>query len=281
MLKASWGGNGRGMRPIFGPDELEQKVLEGRRKAEAAFGNGEGYLEKMITRARHVEVQVLGDQNGALYHLYERDGSVQRRNQKVVERAPAPYLSEKQRERICQLGYQICKHVNYVGMGKQLRDAGAHILGVKDMAGLSKPASATVLIKALKEDVGVPIHFHTHDTSGIAGATILAAAEAGADCVYVAMDALSGNTSQPTMRSIVEALNNTERETGLDISAIRDISNTGRVSVRITVLLNQACRHLRQRFISMRCPAGNLPTRKPRPVPLAWKNAGMRLTFPP
>jgi pyruvate carboxylase len=93
MLKASWGGGGRGMRPINGPEELEEKVREGRREAEAAFGNGEGYLEKMILRARHVEVQILGDQHGHIYHLYERDCSVQRRNQKVVERAPAPYLS--------------------------------------------------------------------------------------------------------------------------------------------------------------------------------------------
>jgi len=113
MLKASWGGGGRGMRPINGPDELEEKVLEGRREAEAAFGNGEGYLEKMILRARHVEVQILGDKHGNMYHLFERDCSVQRRNQKVVERAPAPYLSEAQREEICQLGYRICKHVNY------------------------------------------------------------------------------------------------------------------------------------------------------------------------
>ncbi|MEM9551763.1 MAG: pyruvate carboxylase [Pseudomonadota bacterium] len=113
MLKASWGGGGRGMRPIFGPDELEEKVLEGRREAEAAFGNGEGYLEKMITRARHVEVQILGDKHGSMYHLFERDCSVQRRNQKVVERAPAPYLTEAQRTEICDLGYRICKHVNY------------------------------------------------------------------------------------------------------------------------------------------------------------------------
>ena len=113
MLKASWGGGGRGMRPIHGPDELEEKVLEGRREAEAAFGNGEGYLEKMITRARHVEVQILGDSHGGMYHLYERDCSVQRRNQKVVERAPAPYLTEIQRAEICELGYKICKHVNY------------------------------------------------------------------------------------------------------------------------------------------------------------------------
>ncbi|NRP12576.1 2-oxoglutarate carboxylase small subunit [Aliiroseovarius sp. xm-m-379] len=113
MLKASWGGGGRGMRPIHGPDELEEKVLEGRREAEAAFGNGEGYLEKMITRARHVEVQILGDSHGEIYHLWERDCSVQRRNQKVVERAPAPYLTEEQRNEICELGRKICAHVNY------------------------------------------------------------------------------------------------------------------------------------------------------------------------
>ncbi len=113
MLKASWGGGGRGMRPIHGEDELEEKVNEGRREAEAAFGNGEGYLEKMILRARHVEVQILGDKHGEIYHLFERDCSVQRRNQKVVERAPAPYLSEEQRAEICELGRKICAHVNY------------------------------------------------------------------------------------------------------------------------------------------------------------------------
>lgn len=113
MLKASWGGGGRGMRPIMNAKELPEKVMEGRREAEAAFGNGEGYLEKMIMRARHVEVQILGDSHGNIYHLYERDCSVQRRNQKVVERAPAPYLSEAQREELCELGRKICAHVNY------------------------------------------------------------------------------------------------------------------------------------------------------------------------
>ena len=113
MLKASWGGGGRGMRAVAGPEELEEKVLEGRREAEAAFGNGEGYLEKMILRARHVEVQILGDSMGNIYHLWERDCSVQRRNQKVVERAPAPYLSGAQRERICNLGKKIAEHVGY------------------------------------------------------------------------------------------------------------------------------------------------------------------------
>ncbi|MDP3262877.1 MAG: pyruvate carboxylase [Tabrizicola sp.] len=113
MLKASWGGGGRGMRPINNEDELEAKVREGRREAEAAFGNGEGYLEKMILRARHVEVQILGDKHGNIYHLWERDCTVQRRNQKVVERAPAPYLTPEQRAEVCEMGRKICAHVNY------------------------------------------------------------------------------------------------------------------------------------------------------------------------
>ena len=113
MLKASWGGGGRGMRPILGEEELEAKVREGRREAEAAFGNGEGYLEKMILRARHVEVQILGDKQGNCWHLWERDCTVQRRNQKVVERAPAPYLTQAQREAVCEMAKRICSHVNY------------------------------------------------------------------------------------------------------------------------------------------------------------------------
>ena len=117
MLKASWGGGGRGMRPILGPEELPEKVREGRREAEAAFGNGEGYLEKMILRARHVEVQLLGDSHGGLYHLYERDCTVQRRNQKVVERAPAPYLTSDQRDEVCELALKIGRAVGYQNAG--------------------------------------------------------------------------------------------------------------------------------------------------------------------
>ena len=113
MLKASWGGGGRGMRAITNSQELAEKIGEGRREAEAAFGNGEGYLEKMIERARHVEVQILGDKHGQLYHLFERDCTVQRRNQKVVERAPAPYLTDAQRAEVCELGRKICAYVHY------------------------------------------------------------------------------------------------------------------------------------------------------------------------
>ncbi|OJH45887.1 pyruvate carboxylase [Paracoccus sp. SM22M-07] len=117
MLKASWGGGGRGMRPINSEAELVEKVREGRREAEAAFGNGEGYLEKMILRARHVEVQLLGDTHGGLYHLFERDCTVQRRNQKVVERAPAPYLTEEQRAEVCGLALKIGQAVGYQNAG--------------------------------------------------------------------------------------------------------------------------------------------------------------------
>jgi len=117
MLKASWGGGGRGMRPILSASELPEKVREGRREAEAAFGNGEGYLERMILRARHVEVQLLGDGHGGLYHLYERDCTVQRRNQKVVERAPAPYLTEAQRAEVCGLALKIGQAVGYRNAG--------------------------------------------------------------------------------------------------------------------------------------------------------------------
>ena len=112
----------------------------------------------------------------------------------------------------------------YVSMARELRDAGAHVLGVKDMAGLLKPAAAFALVKALKEEVGLPVHLHTHDTSGIAGASILAAARAGVDAIDAAMDAFSGGTSQPCLGSIVEALRHTDRDTGLDVEAIRAIS---------------------------------------------------------
>ena len=113
MLKASWGGGGRGMRPVRSESELEDQVVSGRREAEAAFGNGDVYLEKLIERARHVEIQILGDRHGNIVHLFERDCSVQRRNQKVVERAPAAYLTPEQRENICDLGLRIARHASY------------------------------------------------------------------------------------------------------------------------------------------------------------------------
>eukprot|EP00752_Nemacystus_decipiens_P000961 g961.t1 len=117
MLKASWGGGGRGMRVIESADQLKEQVEAGRREAEAAFGNGEVYLEKLVRRARHVEVQLLGDTHGTIVHLWERDCTVQRRNQKVVERAPAPYLSQAQREELCAAAVRLARQAGYVNAG--------------------------------------------------------------------------------------------------------------------------------------------------------------------
>jgi pyruvate carboxylase len=113
MLKASWGGGGRGMRPIREKSELIDSVRAGSREAEAAFGRGDVYLEKLIERARHLEVQILGDQHGHIVHLFERDCTVQRRNQKVVERAPAPQLDEGRRGELCELALKIMRHAGY------------------------------------------------------------------------------------------------------------------------------------------------------------------------
>jgi pyruvate carboxylase len=113
MLKASWGGGGRGMRRIMDEAHLVSEVSEGKREAKAAFGKDEMYLEKLIERARHVEVQLIGDDHGNLVHLFERDCSVQRRNQKVVERAPAPYLSDEVRNELTNAALRLGKAANY------------------------------------------------------------------------------------------------------------------------------------------------------------------------
>jgi len=117
MLKASWGGGGRGMRPIENEEMLLESVAAARREAKSAFGKDEVYLEKLVRHARHVEVQILGDEHGNLVHLFERDCSIQRRNQKVVERAPAPYLDEATRQGLCAAALAIGRATNYVGAG--------------------------------------------------------------------------------------------------------------------------------------------------------------------
>ncbi len=117
MLKASWGGGGRGMRIVESGRDLIETVAEARREAKAAFGKDEVYLEKLIRRARHVEVQILGDTHGNLVHLYERDCSVQRRNQKVVERAPAAFLTEAERHELCEAALKIGRAVGYRAAG--------------------------------------------------------------------------------------------------------------------------------------------------------------------
>ncbi len=117
MLKASWGGGGRGMRAVFNAKDLAREFDSARSEAASAFGRDEVYLEKLITNARHVEVQILGDAKGNLVHLFERDCSVQRRNQKIIERAPAPYLNGQQRKVICGLALDLCRKVGYSNSG--------------------------------------------------------------------------------------------------------------------------------------------------------------------
>jgi pyruvate carboxylase len=117
MLKASWGGGGRGMRIVETELQLPDYVQAARAEARAAFGNDEVYLEKLVERAWHVEVQLLGDIHGNIHHLFERDCSVQRRNQKVVERAPAPYLDDRGRRQLCDAALRLAAAAHYVNAG--------------------------------------------------------------------------------------------------------------------------------------------------------------------
>jgi pyruvate carboxylase len=117
MLKASWGGGGRGMRVLESADDLAAQLKPARREAGSAFGNDEVYLEKLVSRARHVEVQLLGDQHGSLVHLFERDCTVQRRHQKVVERAPAPYFNQQQRDELCEAALRLGRAAGYQNAG--------------------------------------------------------------------------------------------------------------------------------------------------------------------
>ncbi|MBV9082225.1 MAG: pyruvate carboxylase [Acidobacteriaceae bacterium] len=112
----------------------------------------------------------------------------------------------------------------YVRLAKELQQMGTHILGIKDMAGLLKPYAAYKLVKTLREEIDLPIHLHTHDTSGINAATILKAAEAGAHVADGAISSMSGTTSQPNLNSIVAALAHTERDTGLSFDALNRCS---------------------------------------------------------
>jgi pyruvate carboxylase len=113
----------------------------------------------------------------------------------------------------------------YVNMAKELERMGAHVLAIKDMAGLCRPYSAEKLVKALRQEVGIPIHFHTHDTSGLNAASILKAAESGVHVADGAISSMSGTTSQPNLNSIVAALAHTKRETGLDLDALNQCAD--------------------------------------------------------
>lgn len=117
MIKAAAGGGGRGMRIVHSEDELEYAFSSAKNEAKKAFGNDLMFIEKYLEKPKHIEVQVLGDKFGNIVHLYERDCSIQRRHQKVVEFTPAFSLSEEKRNEICEDAIKIAKHVNYRGAG--------------------------------------------------------------------------------------------------------------------------------------------------------------------
>jgi pyruvate carboxylase len=117
LLKAAKGGGGRGMRVVNDPAELPAALEQAQRESQAAFGSSDVFLEKYIQRPRHIEVQLVGDQHGNLVHLYERDCSVQRRYQKVVEIAPAVNLDPRLRQEICDAALRIGRAVNYENAG--------------------------------------------------------------------------------------------------------------------------------------------------------------------
>ncbi|HEY5760587.1 MAG TPA: biotin carboxylase N-terminal domain-containing protein, partial [Steroidobacter sp.] len=117
VVKACFGGGGRGMRVVRGPDELAMSLQSAGREANAAFGRGEVYLERYIASARHVEVQILADAHGNVVHLGDRDCSVQRRHQKLIEEAPAPALPESLRSAVALAAIRLAKDVAYRSAG--------------------------------------------------------------------------------------------------------------------------------------------------------------------
>lgn len=117
MIKATSGGGGKGMRIVRSEDELEEAFNRAKSEAEKSFGDSEVYIERYIDNPKHIEVQVMGDEKGNLVHLFERDCSVQRRHQKVVEVAPSVALEDDLRTRICDAAVHLMKHIKYVNAG--------------------------------------------------------------------------------------------------------------------------------------------------------------------
>jgi acetyl-CoA carboxylase, biotin carboxylase subunit len=117
LVKAAAGGGGRGMRVVHNPMSLRQAIQQGRTEAEAAFKDGRVYLEKYIEGARHVEVQLIADRHGSTLHLWERDCSLQRRHQKLVEESPSSGISQKTREKLCDAAVRLAQAADYTNAG--------------------------------------------------------------------------------------------------------------------------------------------------------------------
>jgi acetyl-CoA carboxylase, biotin carboxylase subunit len=117
MIKASAGGGGRGMRPVHNEAALMSAFSSARAEAEKCFGNGDMYMEKLILNPHHIEIQIIGDSKGNVVHLGERDCSLQRRNQKIIEECPSPFISEKLRKRMGAASVKLCEEIGYVNAG--------------------------------------------------------------------------------------------------------------------------------------------------------------------
>ena len=169
----------------------------------------------------------------------------------------------------------------YVNLAKELEKLGTHILAIKDMAGLLKPYAAKKLVKALRQEIGVPIHFHTHDSAGGQIASYVMAAEEGVDVVDCAFAPMAGLTSQPSLNALVEAMRFTERDTGLsfdDLQTTADYWEDGSQKVRRRS--KRVRRRPAPRCICTRCRAASTRTCTSRQFRWASATAGMKSAAP-
>ena len=174
IVKASAGGGGRGMRVAHNDISLHSAFAAAKAEAEAAFNNGEMYLEKFVVQPRHVEVQIMADKAGNAVHFYERDCTIQRRHQKLIEESPSPFLDERTREELCRSALRVVKHANYFSAAtvEFLLDADKnyYFIEVNTRIQVEHPVTEMVtghdLIKLqLKVAAGQPLGFRQKDVT--------------------------------------------------------------------------------------------------------------------
>ena len=172
LIKATAGGGGKGMRVAEDEQALLSAVSQARKEAEAAFGNGGVYLERFVSRPRHIEVQVIADHHGNVCHLFERDCSVQRRHQKLIEEAPSPNLPEKRRREICDAAVRMIRGADYTNAGTVEfivdRDDNFFFIEVNARIQVEHPVSEMITgVDLIKEQIrvaaGEPLSFRQED----------------------------------------------------------------------------------------------------------------------
>ncbi len=167
----------------------------------------------------------------------------------------------------------------YIEKAKELEKMGAHILAIKDMAGLCKPLAASKLVSTLKQEIGIPIHFHTHDTSGLNASSVLSASDAGVDIADLAIASMSGSTSQPNLNSVSAALSGTERETGLDFDTLNEFSDYWEEVLGFYTPFDSAPRSGTAEVYEHEMPGGQY-TNLREPMPWVSATAGAKLPAP-